>query len=252
MEEDRKKRETEQKKNEEKETRKKEVNQKRLDESEQNNQENKHRVKNEEDRTDKEERTSKDKETNGFEVFEAETEIEMRNKKKNLFYKRSEILKSSIEKTPFYLNHNDLIEQISSLKYEKHYLLFVLSFRVLVEDITKKYLINFNKNLKSGLGENVSTMIDDILETTKKLDKSRQVILYNMLGGFHQYSNHLKFIKDEFYKNNEQGSLSNLLNSLTHTPRRIEEVDALNIANNIISPLIVVSEKLIELTSDDV
>ena len=38
----------------------------------------------------------------GMEVIE--TAIDMRNKKKNLFFKRSDILKSSIEKSPFYMN----------------------------------------------------------------------------------------------------------------------------------------------------
>lgn len=179
-----------------------------------------------------------------------ETEIEMRNKKKNLFFKRSDVLKSSIEKSPFYVNHNELIEQLSSLRYEKHYLLFVLSFRVLIEDMTKRYLVGFrNINLRSGLGENVSLMIDDILITAKSLTRPQQATLTDMLGGHHGFNNHLTTIKEEFYKNAAQGSLSIKLNSLSHSPRRINEDDALDIANNKILPLIVISEKLIELTA---
>lgn len=182
---------------------------------------------------------------------EIETEIEMRNKKKNLFFKRSDILKSSFEKSQFYLNHNELIEQLSSLKYSKHYLLFVLSFRVLIEDLTKKYIVGFkNMKLKSGLGENVSVMIDDIMQTTRRLSKPQQATINDMLGGYHGYYTHLSTIKEEFFKNGAQGSLSNTLNSLSHSPRRITEEDALNIANNTILPLIVVSEKLMEIVNE--
>lgn len=187
------------------------------------------------------------KEDDSERMEEIETAIEMRNKRKNLFFKRSDILKSSIEKSTFYIEHNELIEQLSSLKYEKHYLLFVLSFRVLVENTSKKYLVRCaKKGLRGGLGENVNLMIEDILSRTKQLSEIQQKMLYDMLGGQDSFRSQLKVIKDEFYKNGIQGSLATRLNTLTHNPIRMEEVDALNIANNKILPLIIISEKVME------
>ena len=141
-----------------------------------------------------------------------------------------------------------MIEQLSSLKYEKHYLLFVLSFRVLIENATKKYLVSCaKKDLRSGLGENVNLMIEDILLKTQQLSDPQQKMLYDMLGGRDSFKNQLKVIKDEYYKNGTQESLATLLNTLTHNPIRVEEVYALNIANNKILPLIIISEKIMEL-----
>ncbi|WP_433943160.1 ATP-binding protein [Paenibacillus sp. SN-8-1] len=181
-------------------------------------------------------------------IEEIETAIDMKNKRKNLFFKRSDILKSSIQGSTFYLEHNELIEQLSSLKYEKHYLLFVMSFRVLIENAAKKYLVSFaQKDLRAGLGENVNLMIEDILARTSQLEAPKQSIIYGMFGGRDSFRNQLKVIKDEFYKNGSQELLATRLNALTHNPIRMEELDALNIANNKILPLILVSEKLMEL-----
>lgn len=196
-------------------------------------------------RNEKENNQTKD-DSNGMEANEIA--IDMRNKKKNLFFKRSDILKSSVEGSPFSMEYNELIEQLSSLKYEKHYLLFVLAFRVLIENATKKYLVSYaKKDLMSGIGENVNLMIEDILTRTQQLGITQKNTLHSMLGGYHSFRNQLEVIKEEFYKSGNQGSLATKLNALTHNPVRIEEVDALNIANNKILPLIIISEKIMEL-----
>ena len=247
-EEERKKREEEQRKKDEEERLRIEELRKR-EEKENNKKEGKEEEKKEgaqESRPNKEENNQATDDAKGME--DIETAIEMRNKKKNLFFKHSDILKSQIEKSPFYIEYNELIEQLSTLKYEKHYLLFVLSFRVLVENTTKKYLVGYaKKDLGGGFGINVNIMIEDILSRTKQLKIPYQRILYDMLGGRDSFQNQLECIKDEFYKNGNQGSLATRLNALTHNPIRIEEVDALNIANNKILPLIIISEKIMEL-----
>lgn len=249
---ERQKREEEQEKQNEEEQKKREDEQKKLDEEKQKKCEGAQQKQDEGYQNKREDKQKKqDEEANGFEVFEAE--IDMRNRERNLFFKRSDVLKSSIESSPFYLNHNELIEQLSSLKYEKHYLLFVLSFRVLVENTVKKYLVSCtDKDLRKGLGENVNLMVEDILATVKTLDITQQKTLYGMLGGSDPFKNNLVSIKDEFYKNGKQESLANRLNSLTHMPIRMEEVDAVNIANNKILPLIIISEKIMEFLKSDI
>lgn len=240
-EEERLKREEEERGRKKEEQEKKEAGQVKKEETEEKKKED-----GQESGRNKKENNETEDDTQGMETIEIA--IDMRNKKKNCFFKRSDILKSSIEKSPFYMEYNELIEQLSSLKYEKHYLLFVLSFRVLIENATKKYLVNCaKKDLRGGLGENVNLMIEDILSRVKQLSDPQQKILYDMLGGRDSFKNQLKVIKDEFYKNGTQESLATLLNTLTHNPIRVEEVDALNIANNKILPLIIISERVMEL-----
>ncbi len=174
----------------------------------------------------------------------SETQIKMK-KNNTKFFNKSTILKSDI---PLFIEHNELIEQLKKLNYSDFYLLYNIAFRSILEDISKRYLAALQINLCGDFSLNIKNMCDSMLEILKsknKLSKEDKNKIELLFGGFNALKNYLEVTSSEFHNNNTPGIRSNQLNSITHTPRWTDIKNAEYIANNIIIPLYVLSEKII-------
>lgn len=172
--------------------------------------------------------------------------ISFDKKPKFNFFKSSRVLKYPDK---IQIGYDDLIGQLSKLSYKDYYLLYVIAFRAILEDISKKYLNIRRINLYSDFGQNIKAMIDDILQVIKDKEIIRhedKVFIENRLGGYHAFKNYFESISTEFYCNGKQGNKAIKLNSFTHSPRWMEIEEAEDIANNIILPLLVISSDIIE------
>lgn len=161
------------------------------------------------------------------------------------FFKSSRILKHSDE---IELVYDELISQLSKLDYKKFYLLFVIAFRAIIEDISKKYLNARGIKLYGDFGQNVKQMTDDILSVIRDpnlIDAQDKIFIENLLGGFNAFKNYFETTGAEFYNNGKQGIKAIALNSFTHTPRWMEIEEAENMANNVILPLHMISKEII-------
>jgi hypothetical protein len=161
------------------------------------------------------------------------------------FFKTSRVLKHP-DKTE--IEYDELINQLSKLDYKKFYLLFVIGFRAILEDISKKYLNVRGINLHGDFGQNVKTMTDDILQIVKDpsiIKTQDKIYIENLIGGYNAFKNYFETIGIDFYCNGNQGIKAKALNSFAHNPRWMEIEEAENMANNTILPLYVVSKEII-------
>ncbi len=134
------------------------------------------------------------------------------------------------------------------MNYSDFYLLYNIAFRSILEDISKRYLAALQINLCGDFSLNIKNMCDSMLEILKsknKLSKEDKNKIELLFGGFNALKNYLEVTSSEFHNNNTPGIRSNQLNSITHTPRWTDIKNAEYIANNIIIPLYVLSEKII-------
>ncbi|MCC5422357.1 hypothetical protein, partial [Clostridium botulinum] len=151
--------------------------------------------------------------------------------------------------------HNELISQLKKItqlknfKYKDFYLIFVIAFRSILEDISKRYLNTRNLNLHGSLGENIKFMTDDMVSIVRKedfIDKIDKQKIENIFGGWYSFKNSLETIGNDFYIDGKPGSKATKLNSFLHIPRFMEIEEAENISNDIILPLIVASQEILK------
>lgn len=147
------------------------------------------------------------------------------------------------------IDYNELLKQVTSLDYETHYLVYVMAFRALTEDLAKKYIGARELKVRAGLGEKIASVIDDVKDITKPKDntltKTQKEELQRFFGGYNPFNNQLDVIKDKFYKEGKQQILATKLNTFAHTPVWMNQRDALDIANNVILPLMLLSDRVV-------
>ncbi|MBC1803310.1 ATP-binding protein [Listeria booriae] len=173
----------------------------------------------------------------------------------NPFFRRSSVLKGDSEDKDIILNNHVLLEQLRLLDFDKFYLMYSMAFRVFIEDVVKNYIASRKLKLSGGLGDNVRTMIEDMLALIRKesvLDDLERAEITKLLGGNESFKNELGVIKSEFHDGHAQQILATILNTNAHNPKKMIKEDALNIANNKILPLMVISQKIIEVTKGKV
>ncbi|WP_025194189.1 ATP-binding protein [Enterococcus faecalis] len=202
-------------------------------------------------------------------------ELELSDREKRLAEREKEVTKQErrvvdnyigmkVEKTEFFkqsnivtvpanlkvtIDYNELLKQVTSLDYETHYLVYVMAFRALTEDLAKKYIGARELTLKAGLGEKIASVIDDLKDITKQKDttltKPQKEELQRFFGGHNPFNNQLDVIKDKFHKEGKQQILATKLNTFAHTPVWMNQREALDIANNVILPLMLLSDRVI-------
>lgn len=146
------------------------------------------------------------------------------------------------------IGYDELINQLKTLEYKKHYLLFVIAFRAILEGIAKRYLNSRSINLCGDFGQNVKLMTEDILKIIKDseiIKPQDRTYMENIFGGYHAFKNYFTSIGADFYYNGKQGIKATKLNSFIHSPRWMEIEEAENLANNVILPLHVISREII-------
>lgn len=169
------------------------------------------------------------------------------NAEKTEFFKQSNIvtIPANLKVT---ISYNELLKQVTSLNYETHYLVYVMAFRALTEDLAKKYIGARELTLRSGLGEKIACVIDDLKDITKQknqvLTNNQKQELQRFFGGYNSFNNQLDVIKNKFYKDGQQQILATKLNTFAHTPVWMDQREALDIANNVILPLMLLSDRV--------
>ena len=177
--------------------------------------------------------------------------INLQSKPKFNFFTTSNIVKIN---GTINIEYNELIKQLKKItesrgfEYKDFYLIFVMAFRTILEDISKTYLNTRKLRLYGDFGQNIKAMTDDMLTIVKDtnfMDNSDKEEIENMFGGFNSYKNFLKTTGNDFYNNGHQGIKATKLNSFLHTPRWMEIEEAEGMSNDIILPLIVASQEIL-------
>ncbi|WP_404467112.1 ATP-binding protein [Planococcus rifietoensis] len=141
---------------------------------------------------------------------------------------------------------NDLVKQLIDLNYDQKYLLYIISFRAILEDMVKKYLSRRNIALTGNLKGNLVLMVSDIqtLMEAKKTDplKQKKLEIMSKFKGRDAMNNFLVGISVKF----QTESYDKFLHSLTHNPSKIQKDLALEIANDVILPLYKINKLLID------
>ncbi|PFI70050.1 hypothetical protein COJ57_01565 [Bacillus cereus] len=142
---------------------------------------------------------------------------------------------------------NDLVKQLFGLPYDQKYLLYVISFRAILEDMVKNYLIKRGINFLGNFKDNMNSMLSD-LDSVLKVSRGdnlrdQKVRIKEKFKGHDALNNFLVGINVKF----SQDSYDKFLHSLTHNPSKINEDLALEIANDVILPLYM----LIKLLKDE-
>ncbi len=165
--------------------------------------------------------------------------------KKKAFFGSSHIYKGNIGNLEF----DDLIIQLNKLKYEDGYLLYNMAFRTILEETYKK-LFAYNKtNIEKDMDKNILKFLDQIdaylLNKNKDIQKEkiRLKILNNDFSGYNELKNFLGEVKSNFKDKNS--SYMDILNSYVHTPRNMDYKFSLYMANDVILPLVILTELII-------
>ncbi len=156
------------------------------------------------------------------------------HKKTDDFFRNSNQFTGEIDLS----NINTLVTQLDGLNYDKKYLLYIISFRAILESLVKEYISKRpNLNLNGNLKDNVKITIDDLLLVlqTNKHDplQSRKQIIHEKFKGWSALKNFLSTLKVKF----EADNYDQFLHSLTHNPTIIDKTLALEVANEMILPL---------------
>ncbi|MCU7201594.1 ATP-binding protein [Turicibacter sanguinis] len=163
------------------------------------------------------------------------------------FFKESSVLKIT---PPPLTQYNEITTQLLKLNnYSDYYCLYIVAFRVILEDICKRYLNKRNISLENNLGQNIYKMTNDMLSTISDktlIDFHDKKSIENLLGGYNALKDYLIDTGFNFYKDGKSGAYANKLNSHTHNPRCMLLEEAETIANNIIVPLYVLSNQILE------
>ncbi|MEC1549817.1 procyclic acidic repetitive family protein, partial [Bacillus rugosus] len=141
---------------------------------------------------------------------------------------------------------NDIVKQLYDLEYNDKYLLYVISFRAILEDLTKEYLNKQRITLSGNLKDNIISMLLDlqeVLKTSKKDPlKDEKLSIKQKFKGHDALNNFIIGVNVKF--NNE--NYDKFLHSLTHNPAMIHRDLALEIANDLILPLYTLDKLLTE------
>ncbi|MGZ9586471.1 ATP-binding protein [Paenibacillus marinisediminis] len=138
-----------------------------------------------------------------------------------------------------------LVKQLVGLKYDEKYLLYVISFRAILEEIVKKYyskrpLLTLNSEFK----DNITGMLSDIQSVLniRRNDplESKKLEVKKVFKGHYALNNFLVGVNVKFANEN----YDKFLHSLTHNPSKIDKGLALEVANDIILPLHTLSNLL--------
>ncbi|AJF32779.1 hypothetical protein ST12_08470 [Clostridium botulinum] len=170
--------------------------------------------------------------------------IDTDKKPKSNFFNTSKVIRSEI---PVNLEYNELVSKLKSLDYKKYYLLYVISFRCILEDLSKRYLNFRNINLNGDFGLNIKNMTDDMLKVCKDnnlIAFENKKYIEALLGGFNAFKNFLESTGNDFYYESKQGQKAIKLNSLVHTPRWLSIEEAEELANDTILPLLMISQEI--------
>ncbi|EHR4813385.1 TPA: ATP-binding protein [Enterococcus faecalis] len=164
-------------------------------------------------------------------------------KKADEFFKNSNQFNGEIDLS----NINTLVLQLNGLKYSDKYLLYIISFRAIIESLVKDYISKRSDlSLRGSLQENVEITIDDLLRVidTNKKDpfQSEKLLIHNKFKGRAALKNFLSSLKIKFNSKN----YDQFLHSLTHNPTIIDKSLALEVANEMILPLYVLINSLDE------
>ncbi|MGD6902251.1 ATP-binding protein [Bacillus infantis] len=139
-----------------------------------------------------------------------------------------------------------LVKQLIGLKYDEKYLLYVISFRAILEDIVKKYYAKRPLPMKSEFRDNITQMLSDIqlVLKSKKNDplEQQKLSVKKIFKGHHALNNFLVGVNVKFANEN----YDKFLHSLTHNPSKIDRGLAIEVANDIILPLYTLSNLLNE------
>lgn len=182
----------------------------------------------------------------------AKSTIKLKGKPRFNFFTTSNVLKIN---GTISIEYNELIKQlkkisqVKELEYKDFYLIFVMAFRSILEDISKTYLNTRKLSLYGDFGQNIKAMTDDmsyVIRDTKLIEKKDREEIERIFGGFNAYKNFLKATGDDFYNNGQQGIKATKLNSFVHTPRWMDLEEAQSISNDIILPLIVASQEILK------
>lgn len=139
---------------------------------------------------------------------------------------------------------NDIVKQLYDLDYSEKYLLYLISFRAILEDLVKKYLLKQGKTLSGNFKDNIINMLLDLQEVLKvdKNDpfKNEKIEIKDKFRGHDALNNFIIGVNVKFNNQN----YDKFLHSLTHNPSKINRDLALEIANDIILPLYKLDELL--------
>lgn len=140
-----------------------------------------------------------------------------------------------------------LVKQLIGLNYDEKYLLYIISFRAIIEDIVKKYYAKRpSLAMRGELKENITDMLSDIqsILISSKDDplKEQKSFIKKIFKGHHALNNFLIGINVKFANEN----YAKFLHSLTHNPSKIDKSLAIEVANDIILPLHTLSSLLDE------
>ncbi|WP_348621574.1 ATP-binding protein [Paenibacillus polymyxa] len=137
-----------------------------------------------------------------------------------------------------------LVKQLVGLKYDDKYLLYVISFRAILEEIVKKYYSKRPLILNSEFKDNITGMLSDIqsvlrISRNDPLEQNKLEVK-KVFKGHHALNNFLVGVNVKFANEN----YDKFLHSLTHNPSKIDKGLALEVANDIILPLHTLSNLL--------
>lgn len=174
------------------------------------------------------------------------SKIGLKNKPKYNFFTRSNVIK--VDKQ-INIEYSELIKELKSLEYKKYYLLYNISFRSILEDISKRYINNRALGISQKFGENIKIMTEDmmnVIRNTNFIGKDDKKYIEDIIGGFHAYNNFLESVGNDFYtKEGKNGIKATKLNSFVHNPRWMEQEEAEAISNDVILPLIIISNEIL-------
>ncbi|HBM4259932.1 TPA: hypothetical protein LWK52_002608, partial [Listeria innocua] len=159
----------------------------------------------------------------------------IKGKKSESFFKDSNHFNGEINLSDI----SELVFQLDGLKYSEKNLLYIISFRAILESTIKNYISKRpTLELSNSFKDNVLVAIDDLLIITEikgKKDslKEKKTAIHKKFKGRDQLSSFLTSLKVKFDKE----KYDKFFHSLTHNPATIEESLALELANDIILPI---------------
>ncbi|MDJ1152754.1 ATP-binding protein [Macrococcus caseolyticus] len=140
---------------------------------------------------------------------------------------------------------HDIVYQLKDLDYEKKYLLYLISFRTILDDILKNYIANNDLKLDGDLKNNVDVVVEHILKNIKQNPNNNVVKIHRKFNGYNQLKDNLKSLQTKFSKEH----YSSVLNKITHNPSPINSSFAAELSNEIILPLYVL---IFEMRKEDI
>jgi len=132
---------------------------------------------------------------------------------------------------------NEIVHQLYELNYQKHYLLYIISFRAIIENMAKEYIIQNGLSLSGQFKQNVANMATHLLNritiTSNDPQNQQKNEIHTLFKGFTSLKNFLNSVEVKF----TSGNYDSLLHSMTHNPSIVSYSLAIEIANEMIVPL---------------